>query len=66
MANHRHGFYLILRQEDQITYLIQLTLFRLSSKPPPTQTFSDFYGFAEVAGTLAGLLQNSKVSTPHN
>jgi len=65
VANHRHGFYLILRQEDQITCLTQLMWFQLLSKPPPTQTFSDFMGFAEVAGTLVGLLPNSKVRTPH-
>ena len=45
--------------------IIQSMSFRLLSKSTPIQTVSDFKGFAEVAGTLVGLLPNSKVRAPH-
>jgi len=50
---------------QRMTIIIQSMSFRLLSKSTPIQTVSDFKGFAEAAGTLVGLLPNSKVRAPH-
>jgi len=49
-SGFRHGFYLILRPENQITWLTQLMWFQLSSQAQQILAVSNFKGFSELLG----------------